>query len=110
MSYAPPPNLWEYPSLLYRTKSFELTRYYIEHPVVHGFLNIASIPVSILSAVPDKLPPDVVVADDDRYIVGTTDIVSFVEPGGNNPRKICQNQKVAFLAPSAALSMFFTGT
>lgn len=64
--------------MLYRTKSFELNRYYIEHPVVHGFLNIASIPISILSAVPDKLPPDVVVADDDRYIVGTADIASFV--------------------------------
>ena len=70
--------MWEFPSLLYRTKSFELNRYYIEHPVVHGILNIASIPVNILSAVTDKLPPDVVITDDNRYIVGTTDIVAFV--------------------------------
>ena len=41
MSYASPPNLWEYPSLLYRTKSFELNRYYIEHPVVHGLADAA---------------------------------------------------------------------
>ena len=85
MSYASPPNLWEYPSLLYRTKSFELNRYYIEHPVVHGFLNMASIPVNILSVVPDKLPPDVVIADDNRYIVTSTAIVSFVNKNAKRP-------------------------
>ena len=71
MSHFQPPNLWEHPSLLYRTKSFEFNRYYIEHPSVHGVLNIASIPVNILSADPNKLPPGVVVTDDNRYIVGT---------------------------------------
>lgn len=70
--------MWEFPSLLYRTKSFELDRYYIAHPVVNGILNIASIPVNILSAVTDKLPHDVVITDDNRYIVVTTDIVTFV--------------------------------
>ncbi len=84
MSYIPSPELWEFPSLLYRTKSFEFNRYYIDHPVVQGVLNIASIPVNILSAVTDKLPPDVVITDDNRYIVGTTDIVAFVN---KNPKK-----------------------
>ena len=78
MSSIPPLDLWEYPSLLYRTKVFEFNRYYIEHSHVRGVLNIANIPVNILSVDTDKLPPGVVIPDDNRYVVGTTDIVAFV--------------------------------
>lgn len=81
MSFIQPPNLWEFPSLLYRTKAFEFNRYYIEHSSVHGVLGIANIPISILSVDADKLPPGVVITDDNRYVVGTTDIVTFVNKG-----------------------------
>lgn len=85
MSYAQPPDLWEYPSLLYRTKSFEFNRYHIEHPVVQGVLCIASIPTHILSSVTDKLPPSVEITDDNRYIVFTTGVVTFVNKTKKKP-------------------------
>lgn len=81
MSSIPPLDLWEYPSLLYRTKSFEFNRYYIEHSHVRGVLNIANIPVNILSVDAGKLPSGFVITDDNRYVVGTTDIVAFVNKG-----------------------------
>lgn len=76
-----PIDLWEHKALLYRTKTFEYNRYYIDHPDVKGILRLATIPVDVIRIDKSKVPQGLVTEESNEYIVSTSTTIMFVNRG-----------------------------
>ena len=81
MPSSAPVSLWEHEALLHRTKTFEYSRYHVDHPDARGILRLATIPADVLRADKSKARPGFAIDGDGEYIVTTSTTVMFVNRG-----------------------------
>jgi len=64
-------------ALIFRIKKFQYNSYFIDHPTVKGILRVGNIPTDILKIPETKIPPDVDVEEEAKYILGYQSVVAF---------------------------------